>query len=743
MTFGEVHMLKALLASLSLLLLPALVAPAARAGEPLAEGIFISVPNPITSDVFYRVMGTTERYLKRVKEAGMHPDVKIIYDFNPTNESASTRDFGPCRDLAKFIGRQQGVRTIAFVHKEATAHTVLPILACNEIVMSSEARLGNVRRYDDPHEAVEPDVEAAYDAVAKNRRCPAIVLKMLHRDMVILKATKVGAGGVWYIDKGRLAEAEREGYRPNPDPVLGTGPASTLYTQQQAQQFGLAALMSKENRQEVAEAYGLGPASLREDPLMGRSPVAWRIDVSGPVTPALKETLQRQVGRAIGDKSHAANLIILQLVDCGGGDIKTANELARWLRDLKDDKGEYPVMTVAYIPKSAPDTAAFLALGCTEIVMNKDATFGDFSDIITQKKGGAVVNVDPDQYKATRETLEDLAKKQGYPVLLVRGLMDRKLEIWHAVNRTTKEEAFLTREELDRDPEKWVNEQLIKPGDPNGEAKPLSADKARQWRIASHTVDGLNEMYAVYGVNPAQVRTASYDWLDAFAEFLRRTEVRIILVMVGIVCLLLELKMPGVGIPGVIAAVCFILFFWAHAQTEGLVLLGVLLFVLGLILLGLEIFVLPGFGVAGISGIILIVFSLALVALEKRPQTSAEWLALLKIMAQFGVALSVAVVLAVMLVSYLPNIPYLNKLILKPKADTEAVGEDVPDSVRPETAALLGALGVAATPLRPAGKVKFGDDYIDVVAEGSYVEAGARVQVVEIEGNRVVVKEVL
>jgi len=219
--------------------------------------------------------------------------------------------------------------------------------------------------------------------------------------------------------------------------------------------------------------------------------------------------------------------------------------------------------------------------------------------------------------------------------------------------------------------------------------------------------------------------------------------VRIVLVMVGIVCLLLELKMPGVGVPGVIAAVCFILFFWAHSQTEGLVLLGVLLFVLGLILLGLEIFVFPGFGVAGISGVILIVFSLALVALEKRPQTSAEWFNLLTIMAQFGVALIVAVLLAITLVSYLPNIPYLNKLILKPKADAEAVGEEAPETVRPETAALLGAICVAATPLRPAGKVKFGDDYIDVVAEGSYVEAGTRVQVVEIEGNRVVVKEVL
>ena len=150
-----------------------------------------------------------------------------------------------------------------------------------------------------------------------------------------------------------------------------------------------------------------------------------------------------------------------------------------------------------------------------------------------------------------------------------------------------------------------------------------------------------------------------------------------------------------------------------------------------------------GLTVKSLLVVLLVVFSLALVALEKRPQTTEDWFGLLGIMAQFGLALLGAILVAVLLVSYLPHIPYLNRLILKPKADEMLVGDELSDAVRPETAALLGALGVAATPLRPAGKVKFGDDYIDVVAEGAYVEPGARVQVIEIEGNRIVVKEVL
>src|SRR5262249_31985305 len=102
-----------------------------------------------------------------------------------------------------------------------------------------------------------------------------------------------------------------------------------------------------------------------------------------------------------------------------------------------------------------------------------------------------------------------------------------------------------------------------------------------------------------------------------------------------------------------------------------------------------------------------------------------------------------AVVAALTLAWYLPHIPYVNRLVLKPP--TEHGDDDeapAPDGVKPELAALLGAVGVAVTPLRPAGKVKFGDEFVDVVAEGDYVNPGARVQVIEVEGYRVVVKEV-
>jgi membrane-bound ClpP family serine protease len=186
-----------------------------------------------------------------------------------------------------------------------------------------------------------------------------------------------------------------------------------------------------------------------------------------------------------------------------------------------------------------------------------------------------------------------------------------------------------------------------------------------------------------------------------------------------------------------------VLYFWAQSQLAGsLTWLGILLFLLGLVLIGLEIFVFPGVGVLGISGVALMLGSLALVTIVKKPETTREWFDLGVTLTTLGLSLVGAVLGAVVLAWYLPHAPFAHRMILKPsEADFEAL-EDDPLSSSDINSGLLGAIGIAATALRPAGKVRFGDDFVDVVAEGDYVESGSRVQVIEIEGNRIVVKQV-
>jgi membrane-bound ClpP family serine protease len=500
-----------------------------------------------------------------------------------------------------------------------------------------------------------------------------------------------------------------------------------------------------QSRQELAKKYRLPPSSLREDPLLGRTPVAWRIELKGQVNAALSETIRRRIKRVVG---QGANLIILQL-ECGGGDTNVAQVLAEYFRDLKDDRGELPVMTVAYIPNNAPDTATVLALGCTEIVMNENAKLGDFEQFVYERRDGKLVEVDPERNRLRLKALEEFADGQGYPRVLIRGMLDPHVTIYWVANlKDGRERRFLTEEELTQDKKEprptWGREVLVKAGGPDGTPLTLTGERARELGLIRHTVNGLTDVYALYGLDPSKVHVAGPDWLDEVALFLRSSTMSVVLVLVGITCLILELKMPGVGVPGVVAAICFVLFFWSHSQMAGqLTMLAVLLFVLGLILLALEIFVLPGFGVAGVSGILLVLVSLALVTVEKKPETSQEWMSLLGTIGTFGLAVLCAVPIAIGLAWYLPSIPYVNRIILKPESErAEESGQPLPDLVRPEIAALLGAIGVAATPLRPAGKVQFGEEFVDVVAESGYVVPGTRVQVVEIEGNRIVVKEI-
>jgi len=711
--------------------------PAARAEGPVAgEGLFITVRNPITSDEMSRVKEATEEARRRLARVPRHQGdarLKIVYDFNPDNRPGDTSLYGPCRDLAKYLLDLHDVTTIAYVHARVSRHTILPVLACHELVMSPGGAMGNdkpdpAERYpEDVTQFYKDDRVQFYDHVARQRgRSPAIVLKMLDPNMEVVEGLRNAA--VVYVDR-RL---------PPPDGVvvpLGRRAVEekgglALLTPAKAQTYGMCQRLA-ETRQEVAAIYDLPLSSLREDPLQGRTPIPWRLEVRGVLSRTLQESVEWRVNQVIGQR---ANFIILDL-ECGGGDPEVAGNLADFFRTLKDTTGQQPVKTIAYLGKEARDNAAILALGCSQIVMHEKANLGDFEDLLGKH---------PNYQNALSGVLKGLAEKQFYDPVLLQAMVNPQLSVYQVASKTDpRERRCITEEDLRADREgkepKWVGEQQIKP---RGDHLKLRAEKAKEYGLAQHVVKDLAKVYEVYGIDSASVQQATPGWLEKFARFLRTQAMTILLVVLGITSMILELKLTGAMLPGILSLTCFILFFWAHWELP-FSWLAVLLFLFGLVLVGVEIFVVPGVAVLGVSGIVLIVGGLTLATLERWPQTESAWLDALTSLGRFGFGLIGAFAVAMVAAHYLPNIPYANRLMLAPPSErAEAEGEEE----RPEfagAAALLGAIGVAATPLRPAGMVRFGDDYVDVVAEGSYVPEGARVQVIEVEGNRIVVKEVV
>jgi membrane-bound serine protease (ClpP class) len=709
-------------------LVPSVAAPAQEPNVAL----LVAVPNPITSDAYKRIKNQINARVN-AENKNLRAET-VVFDFTPEGKPASTTEFGPCVDLAEFIGGLKGKTTIAFVHAPVAGHTVLPVLACKELVMGKAGVIGPVVEEGVP--ALNSTRQGAYRDVVRPERWP-IVQKMFDRNVRLVRGRPKVGDGVVYADASDKDAMEKI---TGPKPVEGVQDGEyAAYNVELAHGVGGVDLARgrADTRQQLAALYNLPP--LREDPLQGRDPVAYQWPLKGDVDGAMRES----VNRVIRDVRKKKGNVLILVLNCGGTDLDAARGLAEDL--IAAQKGEDAVLTVGFIPDSAPDAAAVVALGCSDIVMTrprnngadaKEAEIGNFERYLKVAKPAAV--------GAQRSSLRQLAKDQGYSEILIDGMLDPDLELVRArgTNNNRNKTQLMTREEFanaQARKEDWIEDKVIKP---KGVPFHPNAALATELGLARFTVPttSVNDVCELYGAGEA--KSPDPGWLDKFAEFLRIPAVTVILVMVGFIGLILELKVPGLTVPGIIAALCFILVFWSQSRFSGeMFVLALLLFILGLVLVGIEIFVLPGFGACGIFGILCMLAGLGLVTLEKVPQDAGGWV-------EFGVRVSTylfammgAMVFAFAIAKFLPQVPGANRLLLTPPTDQPQAAEPALPGAG-AAAELLGAIGTSTTALRPAGVVRFGDKFVDVVSDGGFIPSGIRVQVIAVEGTRIVVKEV-
>ncbi len=254
-----------------------------------------------------------------------------------------------------------------------------------------------------------------------------------------------------------------------------------------------------------------------------------------------------------------------------------ARKIADDIRELKNDDKD-PVWTVAFIPAKAPDIATFIAFACSEIVMFKgsdrahEATVGDFDSFLKAGSKGGVDGSNTVDF--IRRNLGEIAEQQGYPELIVSALLDRDATILLVRDRDKKGDAheLMTGRQYDlilKDKNRHI--QKIKEIKQPGTLLTLDATLATELRIARKTVDNrdVREVYTLYETSEKDVRDSKPSWLDDTAAFLRRTEVSILLIIIAFAGLILEFKMPGATLPGLVALVCFVLFFWRTPTPTG------------------------------------------------------------------------------------------------------------------------------------------------------------------------------
>jgi len=455
---------------------------------------------------------------------------------------------------------------------------------------------------------------------------------------------------------------------------------------------------------------------------------AYLIKLEGTITDAYAEAIKRKIDFA---EEQGANTVILEM-DTPGGTVSGSMNLGDYIFQ-RVEKG---MNIIAYINPQAYSGGTMVALACKTIYI--DETIGKMGDVAPINFSGEMVG---EKFQAPiRKTMETYASARGYPIPLVHSMVTTDIEVLRVRKSAEDEWRYLTRTDWDAmsDADKTgVEKQVVVP---KGQLLTMTAQDAQEYGFVpkeNGTVTSRLHLYDVLEINGDNVQRL---YLSATERLLTYLDVVTpMLLSVGLIFLFIEFSNPGFGLPGIAGLVCLALFFTVKFSLGYARVFEIVLFMAGFGLLLAEILVIPGFGIAGISGIILIVGSLVLVfqqfTLPGSPTETAAFQAnLLKV---FG-ALTLATIGIAVAARFLPSLPLFSRMIHSEDLGTARVElADQPDQQPSKD--IVGEVGVALTALRPAGRADFDGRLLDVVTEGEFLEKGAKVEIVAIHGNRVVV----
>jgi membrane-bound serine protease (ClpP class) len=484
-------------------------------------------------------------------------------------------------------------------------------------------------------------------------------------------------------------------------------------------------------RREVADRFALPPESLRETALpTEQSQQVSLISVEGEIDSVMAEFLGRQVDRAL---SKETNTLVFEF-DSNGGRLTETHDLAITISRLSDDN----VRTIAWIPEEATGVAALVALACDEIYLAPGAKLGDIAV-------GDPAESDAESVRFVTSALTELSVTKDRPLAVMRAMAESNLPFVEVRHTETGAVTFMTDQERKVEGEEaWeVQRQVPESG---RERLTLGGDLATELLVANAQVDSFEALQERLGL-PLDVQPLRLEktWVDDLVFALNRPEAVGLMFFIGIICIYLELHFTT-GALGLLAALCFALFFWSKVMGGTAGQLEILLFLIGLICIGLEIFVLPGFGVFGVTGALLIIASLIMASQTfGNVEPNQDLYDAGKTFATFGASVLAVILMAAALSKFLPRIPFFNELILTPPGMNELQNPDEPRLKRElvvPTSEMVGQSGSALSMLRPSGKAVIGGKVVDVFSEGPLIAEGATIEVVAVSGNRITVRKI-
>ncbi len=402
----------------------------------------------------------------------------------------------------------------------------------------------------------------------------------------------------------------------------------------------------------------------------------YHIPIHNEVERGLHAFLERAFKEA--EENHAEAIILD--IHTPGGFVNAAGDIAK----LMD---ETLIRKIAYINKDAHSAGAFLALHADEIYMVPNGTIG--AAAVIDSAGNAA---DLKAHSAWLAQMEAAAESSGRKPIYAQAMADTSIDL----------------------PDFRAGK---------GNLLTLSASEAEKVDYSEGTVANFQELLERTNLKDNEIVPIEPTFSEKIARFITNPIIVPILLSIASLGLVMELYSPGFGVPGIMGLSALGLFFFGHMVAGLAGYESLLLLILGLALVIAEFFV-PG-GIIGILGAVLILLSLVLAGANMMQMVIAIFIALV-----------VAIIGMVILMKFFgKKLHVLNKLVLMDATTTE---EGYVSNVN--RTELLGKVGITITPLRPAGTILFGNERVDVVSEGGYIDAEKHVEIIKVEGSRIVVR---
>lgn len=448
------------------------------------------------------------------------------------------------------------------------------------------------------------------------------------------------------------------------------------------------------------------------------------IPVKGVIDLGLSSFIKRSILEA---KDNNAKAIILE-IDTFGGRVDAAVEITDALEKVKQ------IPTIAFIDNQAWSAGALISLACSKIIMSPGSSIGSAEPRVMGLTNKDELS-DEKTVSALRAKFKSLAQGNNYPVNLAAAMVDKDIEVKQV--KLKDEIKILTAQEIEELKSGQYKEkeiQVIKTINPKGKLLNLTANDAKEFGLTEAVIDNRQELIRYLKLEDKNVVETRITWSEGLVRFLTHPMVSPLLLTLGFLGILFELQIPGWGISGTLGMIFLALFFWGHYLVGLANWSEILIFFLGLILLFLEIFVIPGFGIAGISGIILFLSGIFL-ALIKHPLQVPK-IELTQAFNTIGLAIILTAAATIFLFKFLPKSPLWKNIILTSEEKKEEGFRSVVSLDK-----YIGKNGKTLTVLRPAGKADIEGEILDVVSRGDFIDKDTPIKVVSAQGAGLVVEQ--